>query len=480
MNNVYQKYYTDENNKNKQFDIYAYGPPYNTGWYKIDGKDIMVGEDMRTPERYLEYKETGFNILHAQDSGCYNGEEWEGSRAQIVLDAAQKAGLDRVIIVDERIRLLSCEKDGLVGEGKKFNTQEELDEYIAFCMKPYKDHPCFYAVQFLDEPIHRCFKAMGELVKAIRKTAPKTFIKCNLFPIVVLSATDAFYPEGGDMYDRYERYFNAFIDQTGLDYIMYDNYPIYNGELGQGQCFYRFYFRALQIAAKVCKERNVKFYFVAQSCGFFQNRSTTKTPIRYLTVKTPNQDEMFYQINAILGFGVKRIAYYTYMTGRSVATIEHNSAMLTRSGEKTPLYGYVQNVNKMIQKLAPVILNFDYVADRYIIKPPFKSHPFHLEYTTRGFLNNVIDAETSHEVALINEMYDKERDQWLYRVQNITYNYYEETAGIPPQTTTIKFKEGFTKVDVFDGENWRTVELKDGTYTTAPLKAGYAEYLLPY
>ena len=154
--------------------------------------------------------------------------------------------------------------------------------------------------------------------------------------------------------------------------------------------------------------------------------------------------------------------------------------MMTRKGEKTPLYGYVQKVNAMAQKLAPVILNFEYVTDRYIIKPPFKSHPFHLEYTTRGFLTKVVDAKTSHEVALINEMYDKKRDRWLYRVQNITYTWYEEKSNIAPQTTTVIFPPEFKKVDVFDGESWKTVELVDGKYTTAPLKAGYAEYLLPY
>lgn len=200
--------------------------------------------------------------------------------------------------------------------------------------------------------------------------------------------------------------------------------------------------------------------------------------------RLPNEAEIFYQINALLGFGVKQIAYFTYWTKTTNDTrgesYPDGMAMMKRNGEKTPVYGYVQKANATVQILAPVIANFEYVTDRYVIKTPFRTHPFHLEYTGRGYLTNVTEMQTSQEVALINEMYDKKKDQWLYRVQNITYNYYEERLNLPPQTTTLTFDKKFTKADVFDGEGWKTVELKDGQYTTAPLKAGYAEYILPY
>jgi len=276
------------------------------------------------------------------------------------------------------------------------------------------------------------------------------------------------------MFDRFEAYLKAFIAETGINSITYDNYPILP-DTGNGSVFYRLYFRAMQIAAKVCKETGAKFCFVAQTEAYLVNGKQAH--------RLPNEDEMFFQMNALLGFGVKQIAYYTYWDKSDCNMLgeghPEGTAMVSRKGEKMPLYYSVQKINAMAQKLAPVILNFDYVADRYVIKTPFTTHPFHLEYTKRGKLTKVVASSTSQEVALINELYDKDKGQWLYRVQNITYNYYAEQQNLPEQQTTLKFASEFSKVDVFDGNEWKTVELVDGEYTCS-LRAGYAEYLLPY
>ena len=473
---IYEKYYNDTKTKNLKFGLYGYAPPMNYA-LEIDGYKTAPIEDFRTVERYKEYKETGFNILLAQTSCTYMGEEWESSDAKMVMDRAYKAGIEKIILLDERLRGLSSTENGLIGEEKPFQTQKELEAYVAECMEPYKAHPAFYGVQLKDEPRSSMFEAIGQIYKAVKKVKPDAFIQCNLFPLVVLGATNAMYPnpDGGDLYDRFKDYLCAFIDATGADYIMYDNYPILEDK-GYGTVFYRMYFRGLQIAAQVCKERGVKFYFVMQAYGYRVNGEPNH--------RLPNEAEIFYQINALLGFGVKQIAYFTYWTKTTNDTrgesYPDGMAMMKRNGEKTPVYGYVQKANAMVQTLAPVIANFEYVTDRYVIKTPFRTHPFHLEYTGRGYLTNVTEAHTSQEVALINEMYDKQRDQWLYRVQNITYNYYEERLNLQPQTTTLTFDKKFTKADVFYGEVWKTVDLIDGEYTTAPLKAGYAEYILPY
>jgi hypothetical protein len=50
---------------------------------------------------------------------------------------------------------------------------------------------------------------------------------------------------------------------------------------------------------------------------------------------------------------------------------------------------------------------------------------------------------------------------------------------LPKQTSKITFLKNWTKVDVFDGNEWRTENLVDGTFT-AELENGDAVYLLPY
>ena len=470
---VYEQYYNDESTKNAQFDLYAYSPPAAFR-FEADGTKSPVIKDFRTLERYQEYKDCGFNIMLTQTSAVYWWDmDWETSDTKAALDRAQAVGL-KCIILDERIRQLSKIDGGIIGEGKQFASEAELDKHVAMLMEPYKDHPAFYGVQFLDEPQWVVFKTFGQLYKSIKRVHPQTFIQCNLLPVIVLNMTNRWFPEGLDLFDRFKRYLELFLDETGADYVMYDNYPIYNGELGDGKCFYRFYFKALQVATQVCKERGVKLYFVMQSFAMIQRGM--------LECVTPNEAQMFYQANALMGFGAKQLSYYTYWTSGLLNVNGEirpdGSAMMSRMGEKMPLWYSVQKVNAMLQKLAPVILNFEYEADRYIIKPPFKTHPFHLEYTGRCFLDDV-EAETSQEVAMVYQLKDKRNSQRLYVVQNITYNYYEEKLGLPKQKTTLKFDKKYTKIDIFDGETWRTEQPKNGEYT-AELAAGYAEYILPY
>lgn len=468
---IYKQYY--DACADRKMDVYAYAPPPDF-YFEADGIKSPVVADFRTVERYKEYKDCGFNILLAQTSGLYNGEEWETSKTKLVLDRAHEAGLEKVIVTDERIRLLSMKEGGLIGENRLFASEAELDKHVAELMRPYKDHPAFYGVLFRDEPKWTMFKAMGQLWKSIKRVCPKAFIQCNLLPIVVLSMTNSWFPEGGDLFDRFKRYLSMFVDETGADYIMYDNYPMYYDNEEFGRTFYRFYFKALQMAGQVCKEKGVKLYFVMQSFSMIQGGK--------VHCKTPNEAEMFYQANALMGFAAKQLSYYTYWTS-GIMNVKgeirpDGSAMMSRMGEKMPLWYSVQKVNKMLQKLYPVLSNFDYESDRYIIKTPFKSGPWHLEYTGRGELKYV-QATTDLEVAMVYELKDKKNGQYMYVVQNITYVVAEEKNNFPKQKTTLKFDKQFTKIDIFDGNEWRTETLKNGEYT-AELSAGYAEYILPY
>ena len=46
------------------------------------------------------------------------------------MQKAYTAGIEKIIIVDERIFALSLEKNGLIGENKKFASEQELDEFL--------------------------------------------------------------------------------------------------------------------------------------------------------------------------------------------------------------------------------------------------------------------------------------------------------------------------------------------------------------
>ncbi len=74
-----------------------------------------------------------------QRTAAYNGEDWDTCETKRAMEDAVKAGLDKIIIVDERIFALSTELDGVIGEGKRFANEEELDDFIRECIKPYRN-----------------------------------------------------------------------------------------------------------------------------------------------------------------------------------------------------------------------------------------------------------------------------------------------------------------------------------------------------
>ena len=477
MKPVYEQYYSNATTKDLRFDIYGYSPPSKLDIGIDGGLVLQTGLEFRTVERYKEYKDAGFNVLLMQSSGKYQGEAWETSDCKLVMDRAHQAGIDKIIVLDERLMQLSNAGDGLVGEGKQFDNQQALESYVAECLSAYSAHPAFYGIQLKDEPEYTYFTAIGQVYRAIKKAKPEAFIQCNLLPYVGMGICNKAYPnmdDGGDMQARYVDYLEAFLDATGADYIMYDQYP-FQTDKGYGTVFNQMYFCCLQIAASVCKKRGVELHFVLQAFSMYVNGEQSH--------RLPDEDETFYQMHAALGFGVKELSYFTYWTKSAMylrgESFPDGGAMMTRKGEKTPMYGYVQKVNAMAQKLAPVLMNFAYVADRYVFTMPFRTHPFHLYHTHRGILKNVVKANVNQEVALINELYDKEREQYLYKIQNITYNYYEKQIGLPKQKITVAFAPEFSKIDVFDENEWKTVELKDGEYSVE-LAAGHAVYVLPY
>lgn len=473
---VYQGYYEDEATKNLEMGIYAYGPPHGPR-FKVEGIRIYSDNpehDYRTVERYKEYKECGFNMILTQVSGQYFGEcAWEESVAKRCMDRYYEAGITKAILLDERIRKLSCEFDGVIGEGKRFASQDELDAWVADCMKDYKHHPAFYGIQFCDEPCWRCFKTFGQIWKAVKKACPEAFIQCNLWGLYFSFRIEYFPPYGksNTFEGRMKEYLNMFLDETGADYIMLDRYGFFTSE---DSGLYPYYFLNNQVINEVMKERGIKkMALCVQSFAQRQNG--------FQTHRMPTEAEMNFQIHALLGAGVKEFAYYTYWSGGDYSGRgeyrDNDWAIVSTDGQRTYLYPVVQRLNGMIKKLSPVLMNFDHVADTYAVQMPCVSKPMHLQHTRCGKLTHA-RLKTSQEVAMLFELKDEKRDNWLYVLENVTCPKFG--AGLPAQTSTVRFTNpAWTKVDVFDGNEWHTEDLVNGTFT-ATLNNGDAVYLMPY
>lgn len=458
---MYKKYYEG---KRKEFDLYAYAPPgCETGDYVV-GQD--VSNSFRTLERYKEYKAVGFNMLMSGCIATYYGEEWQSSMCKKMMDIAYEAGINKYIVGDQAFYELSCEADGIIGEGKRFATEQELDAFVANRIKDYSKHPAYYGLYLKDEPHSYLFKAFGEICRSLKRVSPQTFVYCNLLPLDTLRWMDERYPAGGDLMERRSKYLEMFLDETGCDYIMYDDYPFcYNKENKV------LYLRCMQHAAELCRDRGIEFKFVAQS---FSMKICNQD---YYWV--PNEQEMRYQLHLLLGFGIKELGFFTYMPhgANDVEQFPNDGAMITREGKIMPLYYETQKVLKELQAIIPVVTNFEYRHSAYAVKT-FNSFLKQLDYMKNDKLINVEFFETDREGVLINELYDKENNQYLYRVINVAEVRCKEEVG-KQQNTVIYFDKKFKFADVFENGTWRKTELDNGTLTLS-LFAGDSAYVLVY
>jgi hypothetical protein len=458
---MFEKYYQKEA---KVFDLYAYCPPgCQAGDYVVGKK---VDEDMRSVERYKEYKDVGFNMVMSGTVGTYYGEEWETSMCKKMMDTVLAAGIKKYIVGDQAFYECSRQREGLIGEGKKFASEAELDAFVANRIKDYSKHPAFYGVYLADEPHYYYFKAFGQLYRSVKRICPKAFVYCNLLPLDTLRWMDERYPKGGDLFERRKKYLNMYLDETGSDYIKYDDYTFCHNKENKVLLL-----RCLQDAAALCRDRKKKLSFIAQS---FSMKIGGRD-----YYWTPNEQEMRYQLHLLLGFGVKDLGFFTYLPHGTGGGEEFpdDGAMLNRAGEKMPLYDITKKIIKELHEIAPVVMQFEYQKSAYEVAT-FESFLKQLDYATNEELDNVQSFETDSEGVLINELYDKEENQYLYRVINMAEVRCEAVAGVV-QTTKIRFDEKFKFADVYANGKWVTKSLENGMLDVA-LLPGDAAYVLIY
>ncbi len=480
----------DYSSSNLQYNFYAYSAAID-GW-NIDGVSYESGNDNKTVEKIKEYKDAGMTIYFPQSAAYYDGKDFETSEAKRVMDNCLEAGIDKVILMDPRIQTLSKPAKenavGLIGEGKQFATEAELDAVIAEYMEPYRTHEAFYGVMLGDEPFVWHTENYGQVYRSIKRVCPDAYIQYNLNPITSGRGINADgsenitrYPElvegdegygaekGSDeeLIARYKKYLCGFLDATGATYIQYDQYPFRSADSVDA-----YYFLGLQVVAELAKERGVEFYFVSQTYG--QQEGSNGNP-RMLT-----EADLYWLNNSIVGFGVKEISYFTYFT-KADNNAEHfidGNSFLTWYGEKTDIYYWMQKIMAEEQKLAPTILNFDYSTSKILMKAPtlFDSSYALRTIQTKDF-TALKTAEINKEVALVTELYDKEKGNYMYMVQNIVDS--TRKGSKVYQTATLTFNSKYTHVVIFENGVQRIQKLNKGKLTLKHTP-GQATFVMPY
>ncbi len=406
----------------KHFDFYGYNSPTDGKFY-VDNEMYFLGEDYRNVKRYKEYQNVGFNILLLQHMNEYNGEEWETSACKKCLDTALKSNIQKVIVSDKRLKDL-CIEPLLVGEKGKFATEKELEDYVAFCVKPYSNHTVFYGVQLFDEPAYKYLKEYAHVYRVIKKLLPNAEVQCNLLNLV---AHLLIAPNPNALQDKrrdYIDYLKYFAKESGINYLMTDEYAFRRNNIVSDETIPTY-----ETLVEVCKELGVELRLVMQSFSQEGNVLYPDKPNAMdggVSWRRITKQDMYWQMNLSMGFGCVEFSFFTYMTKvkknfngtRCVSDGIDGACFVNLDGTRTKLYYYTKQIIKEMKSFESVILKYSFDKPYYFY-PEGKTKK---DYdSTRKVLDNtsncVIDIKTTNSPIIVTEL--KNGNDSLFMVENI-------------------------------------------------------------
>ncbi len=460
------------------------------GIWTLDNIVYYEGQDFRTYEKYAEYKAAGFNMAHLGNTVLAHqleiGKPEPITKEQFLqknlkaLQAVNEVGFDEICISDYRFtNILSRKEGGLIGEGKLFATEKDLDAFIAECVSWYKDLDGINSICIGDEPTWWGLESFGQVFKSVGRVCPDKKRFYNFFTCG--DNEDAIGPivqkEGQTRWDaakeQYVRYINKALDcmGEGADYICFDAYPILTDYVSWG------YIPALQIIADIAKKRNLALHAWTQTFEMVHYGMAL-----YRKVK---KADAYWLNNLLLGFGVKAIGYYLYVTSNENQTKGETyidgSSFLTRKHEKTDVYYFMQQIMKEDQAFAPVILNFDYQGSK-----SFTWQYCYLDKQQIRLVDNSYDFKKLIGVdfhqgcqgcLMATELYDKAKNHYMYMIMNAL-----DPANDPEITSqefTVTFANDCDNAAVYFYGVGKDVPLANHSLCVT-LKAGEAVFVIPY
>lgn len=508
----------DYSNFTDQFDFYGYHSVHN-GIVYHDGAPTQLGprEEFLCEEQYQYYKDVGMNIVYPQsilkiDSKYADGGRegsWEVARKEI--DKFVAMGLDRVVLYDEDLSWLglketsraenqkvedryeggTLESQSLIGDGEgQYATLDALDAKVESLLSVYAGYPGVYGVVLADEPKNLYVKSYGEVYNSIKRVSEKNgwniYPDFNLNPLNLTKLVYSnYYPyvegTGGanattgkatfeDGMARYQQYIENFMESMNPDVIQYDDYPLRNGYVSNT------YIPCMQYIAQVAKERGIEFHMVTQTFDMRSNGVQSMTPLTEAGAHWLN--------NMLLGFGVREISYFTYYTNsenrsEGESFYDGGSSFMTLMGKPTRTYYIMKDIMAANQKFAPTLFQYDYQTSGVFTAETMNYVASHLDnvvcnQATYVALKNV---EVNKECAMINELYDDEKDLYMYMAMNIVD---PSLSGSPVyQTITLEFDEKYDYALVYRNGESGVYKLKNHTLNVkgAP---GEASFVIPF
>ncbi|MDR2041402.1 MAG: hypothetical protein LBP98_03695 [Tannerella sp.] len=197
--------------------------------------------------------------------------------------------------------------------------QAVLDE-----IKPPALRNTVYSIYIRDEPNASLFPTLSLWAEAIRKHGILPYI--NLFPDY--ASDEQLGSEG------YEAHLDAFVNTCKPQYVSYDNYSLFEGNLFDENRFYG----NLETVRKKSLQYGIPFWNVILG----------NTHFHYIE---PSAATLAVQVYSTLAYGGKGIGYFTHYTPQIG---NYRFAPIDPFGHRTKTWEMMRNINLQIHALAPV------------------------------------------------------------------------------------------------------------------------------
>ncbi len=485
---VYNLHLFDQNANDYvvSFRVPEQGASFNFGAYRGIGRDMILWDGDGTSDGFTDigdagalkrlqtYKDAGLTIWNSSYAADYTvygiasevEKTWETSNAKRALDLCEKVGLKMVLQDDWLMNLSDANKKSEESFLHDYPNVESLINDIRTCM-PYVSHPAFYGVELKDEPAdsQEAADRYGLIYRAIKAVYPDIYVHCNLHP------------------DRSAEYYAMYIEAMGIDYLMYDQYPM--SEYGISGLYLEDLIRNVKLSV----EKGVDFQFVTQALKILSSDGNSNNNFRSL-----DERDLYWLVNMLIGFGADTIYYYTYYTPQS-EDYEDGYSFIDKDGNKTHVYEALQKIMTEMQRLAPVILDYDFNGagvyfDRSCACPDRNVQGGHIQinpYGTENGVNIVNDdfakitnvsvdsSQSKTNVALVTEL--KNYGNYMYMVQDITDPNWSCNKNAEKSTVTLTFSSDVDEIIVYTNGVPQRVVLSGNTYKVTQM-AGEAVYIV--
>jgi hypothetical protein len=315
--------------------------------------------EMTTAARYEQIKQAGFNFVIG-GNGVVNH-----TTNHSALRAAAANGL-RFVLTDSRLQNLirgsTIDASAVPAAGTETPSlmrylleqggsteppsysasstrQDEVRTRIVELLNLYGDHPALAGLNLYDEPSSSLFGILDFARDVLISRAPRELPYVDVFPSYVApSAMGA---------QTYEGYLDRYMSVVRPPLLCFNHYPLLSGGRITNSYFYNW-----------AMIRKFALRHVVPSWVFIQSVDIDNSAAGFADWRRPNKQELLWQVNVGLAYGAKGIQYFTYWTPVKPpgAPVQFGRALVSASGELTPLYHHARDVNGYLRVMGKEVL----------------------------------------------------------------------------------------------------------------------------